>query len=107
MGNGWVFGWVLAIAAGLGAIYGLHRLALWLEDRGHLYYLRKKPGGGALGSFVALQKIIEPGTQHVEQVRDQEHLRDEEGEAGQGSPPRINLSPGPVRDRQGPELEGR
>jgi hypothetical protein len=107
MGNGWVFGWGLAIAAGLGAIYGLNRLALWLEDRGHLYYLRKKPGGGALGSFVALQKIVEPGTQRVEQVRDEEHHRDEEGEAGRGRPPKINLPPRAAGNRPGPDVEGR
>ena len=34
---------VLAVVAGAAALYGLHRLCLWLEARGHLYYLNKQP----------------------------------------------------------------
>ena len=46
-----VVGWMLIIALGLGALYGLHRLGLWMEERGYIYYLHKKPKGSALGSW--------------------------------------------------------
>jgi hypothetical protein len=76
-------GWSIG---GLAALYGLHRLALWLEDRGHLYYTRKKSGGGGggVGSFVAMQRIIEPQSQHVEQARFVEHRVEEDEATGRG-----------------------
>jgi hypothetical protein len=72
------------------ALYGLHRFALRLEERGHLYYLHKKPRGSAAGAFVALQRSIEPQSQHVEQVRHVEHRVEEDEATGRGEP----LSPG-------------
>jgi len=79
-------GWTLACVAALVALYGLHRLALWLEARGHLYYLHKKPSGSAAGSFVALQRAIEPQMQHVVEVRHVEHRVEEDESAGRGRP---------------------
>ncbi len=70
--------WICLGAGGLLALYGLHRLGLWMEDRGYIYYVRKKPTGSAAGSFVALQKIIEPQAQHVIQVARVNHLRGDE-----------------------------
>ena len=58
--------WVGWIIGGPVVLYGLHRLALRLEARGHLYYLNKKPSGSAAGAFVAMQRVIEPQSQHVE-----------------------------------------
>jgi hypothetical protein len=82
-----MIGWSLALAAGLAALYGLHRLALWLEERGHLYYLHKKPsGGGGAGAFVALQRAIEPQSRHVEQVRHVNHSVEEDEASGRGDP---------------------
>ena len=69
----------VVVVGGGAAIYGLHRLALWLEERGHLYYLHKKPSGSAAGCFVALQRTIEPQAHHVLLVR--EHVDFDEGEA--------------------------
>jgi hypothetical protein len=73
-----LLGWLIGLPA---ALYGLHRLALWLEARGHLYYLHRKPTGSAAGAFVALQRAIEPQARHVEQVNHEYH-RVEEDEAG-------------------------
>jgi hypothetical protein len=70
--------------AGAACLYALHRLALWLEERGHLYYLKKKPKGGAVGSFVAFQRIIEPQIQHVIHVNEESRLHGEERGSGQG-----------------------
>jgi hypothetical protein len=48
--------------------------AYWLEDRGYLYYRRKKPEGSPAAMWVGLQQFIEPGVRHetavkAEQVR--------------------------------------
>jgi hypothetical protein len=84
-----------------GAIFALHRLALRLEEHGHLYYLNKKPSGSAAGCFVAMHRAIEPQIQHVIHVHAESRLHGEEGGSGQGDPdvadaPRIepdDLSP--------------
>ncbi len=66
----------------------LHRLALWLEARGHLYYLlHKKSSGSAAGAFVAMQRAIEPQSKHVEQVRHVEHRVEEDEATGLGEFP--------------------
>jgi hypothetical protein len=78
--------WITCIVGGAAGLYALHRLALHLEKRGHLYYVNKKPGGSAIGSFVALQRALEPQVQHVIRVADEGHLHGEKGGSGQGDP---------------------
>ena len=69
-----------ALALGA-ALYGLHRLALRLERKGHLYYLHSKPSGSALGNAaLAVQSILEPGKRHVVEERQAE--RSERRESG-------------------------
>ena len=83
----WVFLlWSCLITGGVLALYGLHRLGLWMEDRGYIYYWHKKPSGSAAGSFVAFQRLIEPQAQHVIQVARVNHLRGDEEPSGQGDP---------------------
>jgi hypothetical protein len=79
---------LVAVGVWLG-FYALHRLGLWLEDRGYIYYWHKKPkgGGGAVGSFIAFQRMIEPQAEHVIHVSRVNHLAGEEAESGQGDPP--------------------
>ena len=60
-------------------LYALHRFALYLEERGHLYYLNKKPRGGGGGCFVAFQQMIEPRIQHVIHVSQETRLHADEG----------------------------
>lgn len=76
------FVWILLALA---AVYGLHRLALWMEDRGWIYYLRKQASSTARGAaFLEVQKLVEPSKQHLIDVKlDQ---RKEEDESG-GDPP--------------------
>lgn len=92
--------WSGSIVGGASGLYALHRLALWLEERGHLYYLNKKPKGSTIGSFVALQRAIEPQVQHVIRINDERHLHGEEGASGQGDPDHPFISdaesPGPI-----------
>lgn len=69
----------LAVFAGAAGLYGLHRLCLWLEERGQLYYWHKKPGSSPASSLVALQQAIEPTAKHVLHVKDEKraHAEDE------------------------------
>jgi hypothetical protein len=79
--------WWIAIPGVVLALYGPHRLCLWLEERGHLYYIHKQPRGGAGGGFMGLQKLIEPGAQHVFQIREEKRGKSEEGTPGSGDWP--------------------
>jgi hypothetical protein len=71
--------WIVGIAA---TLYGLHRLALWMERRGWLYYKHTRGSSSSLGNaFLHVQSIIEPGKRHVlEQRLDEEREENEPGE---------------------------
>lgn len=50
--------WILVVAAGL---YLLHRLALWAEARGYIFYLRTRPSPGAIGNaLLEAHSLLEP-----------------------------------------------
>jgi uncharacterized membrane protein YiaA len=82
-----IVAWTAAVVGCLGLLYGLHLLALRLEERGHLYYLHKKPTGNAAGSFVALQRIMEPQVEHVVVVRNSGKLIEKGQIPGGKEPP--------------------
>jgi hypothetical protein len=86
-------GWGLIISLGLGALYGLHRLALWMEDLGYIYYLNKKPKSSPLGSLIAFQRAIEPRAHYVVQAEQVNQEVGEEGASGQGDPDDENSEP--------------
>ena len=85
-----VVAWILVVGLGVGALYGLHRLALWMEDRGYIYYLHKKPKGSALGSLIAFQRAIEPRAHYIVQAEQVNQEVGEEGASGQGDPDQEN-----------------
>ena len=70
-------------AAGL-ALYGLHRLALWMEKRGWLYYVNSNPSTSALSqAFLEVQSIVDPGKKIV-----LETMREDQSEESEfGGPP--------------------
>src|SRR5262245_4560367 len=67
----YVFLTVLVLIGGVAGLYGLHRLGLWLEERGWLYYKHKKPDGGTTSCFVAVQEVLEPQITHVLEIKEQ------------------------------------
>jgi hypothetical protein len=69
---------IVGVAAGL---YGLHRIALWMERRGWIFYVHKKASPNALGNAVLnVQQIIQPGSGHVLEVRTNRRVqRDDAG----------------------------
>ena len=66
-----LFAWVLA---GAGVLYGLHRLSSWMEDRGWIYYRKKRGSSGSM---------LEPGKRYVLEEKRKEDVDDEES----GDPP--------------------
>ena len=67
--------WVLGAAAVMTGLYGLHRLALHLEQKGLLYYKHKQPESGSAGSmFVPLHQFAEPQVRHVMEVKEQRRV---------------------------------
>ncbi len=70
-----------AVAAGL---YGFHRLAVWAERRGWIYYRKRRGSSGTLGSaLLEVQSLLEPSKRHVVEERRRDVVDDEES----GDPP--------------------
>jgi hypothetical protein len=69
---------LILVPAGL---YGLHRLALYLEAKDLLYYQKKQPQSGWLSaSLTPVREMLEPQTRHVVTVEDERHDTDEAGD---------------------------
>jgi hypothetical protein len=67
--NAWQ--WLISGLVGIGlvpALWLLDRLGLWLEDRGWLYYRKKKPTSSSTSAWIGMQQFIEPGVKHVVQI---------------------------------------
>jgi len=65
----------------LGTLYALHRLALWMERRGWIYYLRRKPDPHSLGTaFLELHQLAQPDRAYLlEARRNEQAQRDDQG----------------------------
>jgi putative acetyltransferase len=73
---------LLALLAVIGLLYALHRVALWAEGRGWVYYLNSKPSSSTLGNaFLEIQSMIEPQKRPLVEARKEEAVEeDEQGE---------------------------
>jgi hypothetical protein len=80
----WLLG-VGAIAGLVATLFHLDRLGLWLEDRGWLYYRRKKPRGGVSNLASVLYDLYDPPVKHVIELKEKKPARPRK-ETGQGSP---------------------
>lgn len=69
---------ILGVLAGL---YGLHRLCLWLQERGWLYHVHKKPSLVSLGRVaLELQQMTQPEKRYLLEVRQKQQVeRDDRG----------------------------
>ncbi len=77
----------------LAALYLLHRLARWMEDRGWIYYTRKKPDPASLGSaFLELHQIVQPDKKHLLTVKRESRV-EQKGEADPKEPGRKGAVP--------------
>ena len=83
-------------ALALAAFYAIHRLALWMEERGWLYYRNKRGSSGSLGSaFLEVQALLEPSNRHVLEIRHDEPS--EEDDAAGPPDPGADQRQKPVR----------
>ena len=64
--------WLSIGLAGFGLILALqllHRLGLWLDNHGWLYYRKKQPSSSPMSAWVGMHQFIEPGVKHVVQIK--------------------------------------
>lgn len=72
---------LLAVAV---LVFVLHRVALWAEARGWIYYRRRRPQSSALGNaFLEVQALIEPEKRQLVEVRKEEAAEEDRS----GEPP--------------------
>jgi hypothetical protein len=82
---------VIAVFAALLLLFGFHRFALWAEDRGWIYYLRRKPASSTLGNaFLEVQSLIEPSKRTLVEVRKEDAVEEDE----HGEPPEAGIRGG-------------
>jgi hypothetical protein len=75
----------LLVLLAAAALYGLHRLAVWAEGRGFIYYRKRRGSSGAASrAFLEVQSLLEPAQRHVLE----EKARDRVEEQDKGGPPR-------------------
>jgi hypothetical protein len=84
-----LFIWAAGIAVGL---YLLHRIALWAESRGYIYYVNTEPSRNSIGNaFLEAQSLVEPDKRALIQVIREE--RSEQAEAGAPPDPEEIVDP--------------
>ena len=75
--------WVAVVVSGL---WALHRLALWAEARGWIYYKHRRGSSGTTASaFLEMQSLLEPGKKHVIESRLEEHSEEDDSGEPQSS----------------------
>jgi len=81
--------WLLWVGLAVAALWGAHRLALWAESRGWIYYrTHRMPVGSAGMAMLEVTSLLDPAAEHViEEVRGC-RARAEQDESGAGSPGR-------------------
>jgi len=75
--------WVVLAALVACAAYGLHRLSIWAEDRGWIYYRKGHGRSWSAGSTAQeLQSLLQPSSRHViEEARRRELSREDVGDS--------------------------
>ena len=65
--------YVLLTLAAIGpGLYGLHRIALWLEAHGYIYYRDSKGrGAGIANAAMELDKLVRPSVEHHIEAEEQ------------------------------------
>ena len=85
--------WAVALLV-LSGLVALDRLLLWAELRGWIIYRRTpRVRHGAGNAILEIDALLQPGKQHVLQLRQQEEIRREQDDAGGGPPAGPRLPP--------------
>ena len=79
-----VLAWLAVVVLGL---WALHRVALWAERRGWIYWTHRKASPGtAATALLELQSLLEPGNKHVVESRLEDHSEENESGEPPGEP---------------------
>lgn len=74
----------LLFTSGVIAIYAAHRLLSWMDDRGWIYYRRRRGTSAALGNaMLQVQTFYQPSVEQVLEAR----LEEPSEAADSGDPP--------------------
>jgi hypothetical protein len=77
--------WIIAAVLAVTVIFTFHRLLLWMERKGWIYYRKSSSHSGALGNaFMAVQSILDP-----EAGRAAEYQQHEEQAVTESGEPKI------------------
>jgi hypothetical protein len=74
--------WSAVIAA---ALFALHRLAVWAESKGWIYYRTKRRGSATSAVLSGFDVVANPGAEYVTQAKQQKKLEERDN----GDPPSI------------------
>lgn len=75
---------MLLVVLVVSALYCLHRLGMWAEGRGWIYYRKDRGSSGALSSAVLeVQSLFEPSKRYVLEEKRRDQVEDEDS----GDPP--------------------
>jgi hypothetical protein len=71
--------WVVLVIVAAAVMYGLHRTALWAEERGWIFYRKKRGPAPWLGSLDAIYK---PEIEHVIEEQSSQETRADQDASG-------------------------
>ncbi|HEX6162013.1 MAG TPA: hypothetical protein VFZ31_01520 [Vicinamibacterales bacterium] len=77
----------LTVFAVIAVLWGLHRFLSYAEDRGWVYYRKKRGSYGGLGVTSNFLNMYDPSRRHLQDVvRQQEWKRDEDDDGDRPKP---------------------
>ena len=77
---------LVVVLVAIGVVgYGLHRVLLWADARGWVFYKTKGRTGAASSALLELDAIWKPEIQHVIEQREVEADHEVDDESGNGS----------------------
>ena len=72
------------IVGGMMGVFVLDRALLWAEERGWIYYRRRRPGRGAIGyHMLEMSSVFNPSHKVVQEIQ----VKEEQQEDESGDPP--------------------
>ena len=84
--------WLVVAVIAVALVYGVHRLALWADERWWLYYRTKRSGPAPwLGT---LESIYKPETEHLIEEQSGAEIKADQDDSGDGSHQGGRLGPG-------------
>jgi hypothetical protein len=77
--------WIGAAAVGAAGLLGLHRLGLWLDCHGWLYY---RKSSRRKGGWLGLAAAFDPNARRILELQEAQHLEEDEN----GDPARLRVT---------------